>query len=150
LKKLDQILIHSVSLVNRLIVVPNDAVGSSESQQDHKPIDQSLLYVTLIKSINQISNHRHSLNIEHDASDQDPIKSNNQFLQQLQSMMRSAEAANSLTDAAAAPNEINWFQLLTKITLYKSNQILDCLLFSIFKKIAQLAPPLFTSLIGPY
>ena len=46
--------------------------------------------------------------------------------------------------------EINWFHLLTKICVFKSNQILDCLLFSIFKKISQLTPPLFGSLLGPY
>ncbi len=74
-------------------------------------------------------------------------------------MMRSA---NSLSDQSidslstlqqntnSNPNEVNWFHLLTKICVFKSNQILDGLLFSIFKKIAQLTPPLFGSLLGPY
>ena len=40
--------------------------------------------------------------------------------------------------------------LLIKIALFKSNCILDCLLFSLFKKISQLTPSLFGTLVGPY
>ena len=68
-------------------------------------------------------------------------------------MLRSNQSnVSSLSQQQQSSNvdEINWFQLLTKIRVFKSNQILDCLLFSVFKKISQLTPPLFASLLGPY
>ena len=65
-------------------------------------------------------------------------------------MMRSNQSSVSSQEPSVSSDEINWFHLLTKICVYKSNQILDCLLFSIFKKVAQLTPPLFGSLLGPY
>ena len=123
-------------------------------------IDQSLLYINLIKSINIQSQNSLINTINNDFSSSDEtIKNNNQFLMQLNSMMRSATSSSdqpidSLStlqqNTNSNPNEVNWFHLLTKICVFKSNQILDGLLFSILKKIAQLTPPIFGSLLGPY
>jgi hypothetical protein len=133
---------------------------NKESQLTKKSIDQSLLYINLIKSIN-IQSQNSLINTIHNdfPSSNETIKNNNQFLMQLNTMMRSANSSSdqsidsfniSQQNTNSNPNEVNWFHLLTKICVFKSNQILDGLLFSIFKKIAQLTPPLFGSLLGPY
>jgi hypothetical protein len=40
--------------------------------------------------------------------------------------------------------------LLLKLAIFKSNCVMDCLLFSIFKKVSQLTPSIFGALVGPY
>ena len=122
-----------------------------------------VLYINLIKSINAHPQNSLMNTIDNDSKSTDEtIKNNNQFIIQLNSMMRSANSSQPFASQSldtlnefhlnnnSNANEINWFHLLAKICVYKANQILDCLLFSIFKKIAQLTPPLFGSLLGPY
>jgi len=69
---------------------------------------------------------------------------------QLDVMMSKTGYSSSTKSVFDERNETNWFHLLTKIVIYKSNRTIDCLLFSLFKKIAQLTPLLFGSLLGPY
>ncbi|CAF0748679.1 unnamed protein product [Brachionus calyciflorus] len=164
IKKLDNILIQSISLINRLMFLPDDA-----KTEDHKLkesiISQSNLYFLLVKSIsqqNQVNTTATTfqsslLNGSTNTSSNEIITKNNQFLLQLNLMMSQTNPYLSknltvLNSAAITDNknELNWFHLLTKLAIYKSNQSLDCLIFSIFKKISQLTPRLFGSLLGPY
>jgi len=69
---------------------------------------------------------------------------------QLDVMMSKTGYSSSARSVFDERDDTNWFHLLTKIAIYKSNRTIDCLLFSIFKKIAQLTPLLFGSLLGPY
>lgn len=111
------------------------------------------MYINLIKSINVQVQNSLTNSISDSTSTDEQIKSNNQFLMELNSILRSNQSNISVLNQqplTVNTNEINWFQLLTKICVFKSNQILDCLLFSVFKKISQLTPPLFAFLLGPY
>ncbi|RNA38291.1 hypothetical protein BpHYR1_041556, partial [Brachionus plicatilis] len=155
IEKLDEILIQSISLINRLIVIPEGA--KDEQEQKKNTINQSLLYFLLIRAIcqqSQSGTSNFSLLNKEDAQSNEVISKNNQFLLQLNLLMSQSNPYlnknlinSTITDNK---NDTNWFHLLTKIFIYKSNQILDCLLFSIFKKISQLTPRLFGSLIGPH
>lgn len=64
--------------------------------------------------------------------------------------MSSTSNSSSVNTEYDEKNNTNWFHLLTKIAIYKSNRTVDCLLFSLFKKISQLTPLLFGSLLGQY
>ena len=137
---------QSISLVNRLIAVSAHINESSLIQ-----ISQSALYLNLIKYINQ----KQSIVTESAFESQKAladinINQNNQFIMQLNIMMSKTCSSTSYKSAFGDKNEINWFYLLTKIAIHKSNRTLDCLLFSLFKKISQLTPLLFGSLLGPY
>lgn len=84
------------------------------------------------------------------------IAKNNQFLVQLNLMMSQATTAasgatqtnNSNNSQSATLAEVNWFHLLVNLAKHKSTNIIDCMLFSLFCKIAQLTPRLFGSLLG--
>lgn len=153
IKKIDTILIQSVSLVNRLMFIPDEI--KNEYDQKKNCINQSLLYFLLIKSICQQSQSGSSnipLLNEKDPQSNDIINKNNQFLLQLNLLMSQSNPFlnKNLVNSSITENknDTNWFHLLTKIFIYKSNQTIDCLLFSIFKTISQLTPRLFGSLIG--
>lgn len=84
------------------------------------------------------------------------IAKNNQFLVQLNLMMSQATTAASSSAStqtntnsqSATLAEVNWFHLLVNLAKHKSANITDCMLFSLFRKIAQLTPRLFGSLLG--
>lgn len=143
-----------ISLVNRLIFVPS-LNTTTVLEKKYQSSNQTLLYSLLIRSIND-QNYQLA-NIDEVSSTNETITKNNQFLLQLNLMMSNSNANKSSSTLSSKPyeyncnkNETNWFHLLTKIAIYKSNSILDCLLFSIFKKISQLTPRLFGSLLGVY
>jgi hypothetical protein len=161
---------QSISLINRLIVTPasdeKTASSTSGGESLQQPISHSTLYSLLVKSIKQHS-HASSSFIDTSSSctvslvrdennlTNEIINKNNQFLLQLNLMMSQSNAninknISLLNTTLEGKSEINWFYLLTKIAIYKSNSILDCLLFSIFKKVSQLTPRLFGSLVGPF
>lgn len=173
IKKLDEILIQSVSLLNRLISAPTSSPGATEVEKiQQESVIQSLMYSLLIKSISQQNqssliasgSNLHAPLSESDVHCDQTIAQNNQFLFQLNLMMSQTTASNELegnnrnatanskflTETASNKSEINWFHLLVKLAKHKSKSIMDCLLFSLFKKIAQLTPRLFGSLLGPY
>ena len=140
---------QSISLVNRLIVIPTNIDEVTDTLS--LPISQSALYLNLIKYINQqqtdlTDSSYSSRKALSDAS----IAKNNQFIMQLDVIMSKTGYSNSLKCSFDDKNSTNWFQLLTKIAIFKSNRTIDCLLFSLFKKISQLTPLLFGSLLGPY
>lgn len=148
-KDIDIVLMQSISLVNRLVAIPTnfDEVTDTLSL----PISQSALYLNLIKYINQQQSDLnesscHSRKALGDAN----IVKNNQFIMQLDVIMSKTGYSNSLKCSFDDKNSTNWFQLLTKIAIFKSNRTIDCLLFSLFKKISRLTPLLFGSLLGPY
>ena len=157
---MDNIIIQSVSLINRLIFVPYSP-STTVLDKSSLSINHSQLYINLIKSINiqsQSSSFQAITSLTDDKSEYNEIiKNNNKFLMQLNLMMTkpSADQTNILSSDADIEisqysSGVNWFHLLTKIAINKSNQILDCLLFSIFKKLSQLTPRLFGSLLGPF
>jgi hypothetical protein len=161
---------QSISLINRLIVTPapEEQVSclANNKESTQQPISHSTLYSLLVKSIKQ---HSHassafidtasscavSLAREENNLTNEIINKNNQFLLQLNLMMSQSNTNVSknitiLNTTLDGKSEINWFYLLAKIAVFKSNSILDCLLFSIFKKVSQLTPRLFGSLVGPF
>jgi len=161
LKTLDNILVQSVSLLNRLIEVPDELTGDLSTNKKYQTVVQSLLYSYLIKSISNQGNTMSTSAIIQSTSSitgkdlttkNELIDKNNQLIIQLNLMMSQTESALSRTllNGVEDKNDMNWFYLLTKIIIYKPNRILDCLLFSIFKKISQFTPRLFGSLIGMY
>ncbi len=155
IKKLDNILMQSISLVNRLIVIPSKLNDETTNQTFLMlPINQSVLYLNLIKFINeqQTSNMSDSMFEVQKALSDKNIKQNNQFIMELNVMMsKNSSNQDSLRNAYSGEKvEINWFHLLTKVAIHKSNRTIDCLLFALFKKISQLTPLLFGSLLGPY
>ncbi len=174
MKKLDTILTQSVSLLNRLLFVPSDDAKNPESPnneqkgqlQQQQQISQSALYSLLIKSIknpgcNLMMSSGQLLSdssCSENTKSNEMINKNNQFLLQLNLMMslsnsnkNNANNGNlSLLNTIEIGHDTNWFYLLVKISIYKSNPILDVLLFSIFKKLSNLTPRLFGSLIGPF
>ena len=148
IKKLENILTQSISLVNRLIILPtSNAIQLPEEDKDLTNISQSMLYLHLIKFLNHQTNFTLSESITE--SDSDLINKNNQFIVQLNLLMSKA-ASKSAINSILDKSEVNWFHLLIKISIYKSNRILDCLLFSIFKKVSQLTPGLFGCLLDPF
>jgi hypothetical protein len=154
-------LIQSVSLLNRLITTSPITSG------------QSFMYSLLVKSISQQSSHS-ATSVDSGAESMssatdeiigarsavsDSITKNNQFLVQLNLMMSQAVSATSNSQSAtisasngstttSSTSDIDWFHLLVKLAKHKSASIMDCMLFSLFSKIAQLTPRLFGSLLG--
>lgn len=151
-------LIQSVSLLNRLITTSPTTSG------------QSFMYSLLVKSISQQSSHS-ATSVDSGAESMssateeiigsrstvsDSITKNNQFLVQLNLMMSQAVSATSNSQSATisasntttTTSDIDWFHLLVKLAKHKSASIMDCMLFSLFSKIAQLTPRLFGSLLG--
>jgi hypothetical protein len=161
LKMLDNILVQSVSLLNRLIEVADELTGDLSTNKKYQLVTQSLLYSYLIKSISNQGNNMSTSEIIQSTSSisgkdltakNELIDKNNQLIIQLNLMMSQTECAlnKTLVNGIEDKNDINWFYLLNKIIIYKSNRILDCLIFSIFKKVSQFTPRLFGSLIGIY
>lgn len=158
---------QSISLINRLLFV-SSSDKSAEEESKEQTVRSSNLYSLLIKSIKQPTNQTTGnnssslfVNSSVNAKSEDNlmneiINKNNQFLLQLNLMMSQSSAnLGKILDSSSASfnpsrNDLNWFYQLTKIVVYKPNPISDCLLFSIFNKIAKLTPRLFGSLIGPY
>ncbi len=143
---------QTISLINRLISLPgSSSVDESVHPRPSNAIDQSVLYLNLIKYINeqQTTLTESSYDSRKAMSDTSIVK-NNQFIMQLDVMMSKTGYSSSARSVFDERDDTNWFHLLTKIAIYKSNRTIDCLLFSIFKKIAQLTPLLFGSLLGPY
>jgi hypothetical protein len=158
---------QSISLINRLITVP---LSSAYDGSDARKLDSfnkhcqsmaaSLMYSLLVKSINQ--QNQSSLltsagvgsagaSAEADASANEIINKNKQFIFQLNLMMsQSSSGSSNANDHQMRNTEPNWFHLLIQIAKHKPNQILDCLLFSLFRKISQLTPRLLGSLLGPF
>lgn len=148
IKKFDMVLMQGISLINRLIVVPNNM---EEIDVTSMQISQSALYLNLIKYINQQQIHLTESSYDNRKPLADAnITKNNQFIMQLDLLMSKTGYSNSIKSAFDDKNNTNWFHLLTKIAIFKSNRTIDCLLFSLFKKISQLTPLLFGSLLGPY
>ena len=158
-------MMQCISLVNRIITVPSKDSSEEPSSAENltQSINQTALYSLFIKSIKQHTQGNsfvtsNSISQANDATlANEIINKNNQFLLQLNLMMSQSNSSSNknlsilnTTTSLDNKNEINWFYLLAKIVIYKSNTILDCLLFSIFKKISQLTPRLFGSLIGPF
>lgn len=128
------------------------------------------MYSLLIKSISQQSQSSSNViqtgeMLSKNCESSSTIAKNNQFLVQLNLMMSQAQSAaasgtvssssssNSLSAATTSQsatqlNEVNWFHLLVSLAKHKSAHILDCMLFSLFRKVAQLTPRLFGSLLG--
>jgi hypothetical protein len=174
IKNFDSILNSSISLLNRLIVSPSPISLSSSTQTEtyleekYKQCSHSILYSNLIKSItNPVQTSGSS---QFASTKSDLVNKNNQFLLQLnlmisqknKSILKNENITNISSIDASTKNlsllsslnyktsEINYFHLLIKIALFKSNSILDCLLFSLLKKVSQLTPSLFGTLVGPY
>lgn len=139
---------QSISLVNRLIVIPPNL---DQDDETYVSLSQSALYLNLVKYINQQqSTITESSHDSQKALADTTIKENNQFIMKLDVMMSKTGYSTTTKSAFDNKNDMNWFHLLTKIAIYKSNRTLDCLLFSLFKKISQLTPLLFGSLLGQY
>lgn len=156
-----------MSLLNRLIIVSESTTATSDLIVDSS---QSFMYSLLIKSISQQSQSSSNViqtgeMLSKNCESLSTIAKNNQFLVQLNLMMSQAQSAaasgtvssssssNSLSATTASQsstqlNEVNWFHLLVNLAKHKSAHILDCMLFSLFRKVAQLTPRLFGSLLG--
>lgn len=143
-------MIQSVSLLNRLIsnTAPNDSGRTID-------LSQSLMYSLLVKSISQQNSQSSIISgsglgetrATCESKDTSAIAKNNQFLVQL-NLMKSQATASISTQSSVATPEINWFYLLVSLAKHKSSSIMDCMLFSLFRKIAQLTPCLFGTLLG--
>jgi hypothetical protein len=120
-KKLSEIQIQSMSLINRLIQTTNKQIG------------QTQLYSSLIKSINE-----HKKTQKNNDSDVFFNTFKDFEFVTLNQCYEDANLAGS-----------NWFFNLIRVFIYKSNNsIYDCLLFQLLKKICVLVPRLFVSLFS--
>ena len=164
---------QSVSLVNRLLTIPS-TFSSNEEKDRLTFVNQSMLLSNLISSLTKNRSHhansslsdytiiQNTTNLSDSDSNstRDIINKNNQFLLQLNLLVSKSSssggndrdnlAPNLLIDIYDSAHGINWFYLLAKMLIYKSNGVLDSLLFSIFRKISILTPRLFGSLLGPF
>lgn len=91
------------------------------------------------------------------SSEASTIAKNNQFIVQLNLMMSQTTAAASAETTMTTMNgggggqqktDADWFGLLVRVAKHKTAAIMDCLLFALFGKIAELTPRLFGSLLG--